>query len=66
MAKEELFWGDSWVKLDLNANEVSSAVGWSLGWEERAGLKLKTKYRGLAPLHPYFRVGSQGAPEFEV
>lgn len=48
MAKEELFWGDGWMKLDMNANEVSPAVGWRLGLEERAGLKLKTKYRGLA------------------
>lgn len=50
MAKEELFWREELDETDVHAREVPPTVGWSPGWEERRGLKLKSKGKGLAPL----------------
>lgn len=59
MAKEELVWGEVWMKLNMNASEVLSAVGWGLEWENREGLQPKIKNRRLALLHLHFQVDSE-------
>lgn len=59
MAKEELVWGEGWMKLNMNASEVLSAVGWGLEWENREGLQPKIKNRRLALLHLHFQVDSE-------
>lgn len=43
------------MKPHMHGSKVPSASDWSPGWKGRTGLKLMTKGRGLASLHPHFR-----------